>query len=109
MKQYAEKFYKSKAWQRARDSYSRSKCGLCEECLARGSITAGEIVHHIQPITQENISNPEITLGWDNLRLLCRACHEKAHSRTPRRYTVDELGRVTAAEAEPEAPDTPPI
>ena len=94
MKQYAEKFYKSKTWQSTREAYSKSKGYLCEDCLERGIVTAGEIVHHVRPITRENIGNPEITLSWDNLRLLCRPCHEKIHRRAPRRYTVDELGHV---------------
>lgn len=94
MKQYAEKFYKSKAWQNTREAYRKSKGGLCEDCLERGLITTGEIVHHVQPITKRSISNPEITLSWNNLRLLCRPCHERIHRRTPLRYTIDREGRV---------------
>lgn len=96
MKKYAEQFYKSKAWQSTREAYSKSVGGLCEDCLAHGYITAGEIVHHVRPITQANIGNPDITLSWDNLRLLCRPCHEKVHRRKQLRYTIDEMGRVTA-------------
>lgn len=96
MKKYAETFYKSKTWQSTREAYSKSKGYLCENCLEHGRYTAGEVVHHIKPITPENIDNPAITLSWDNLRLLCRNCHEHAHRRTPRRYKIDELGRVIA-------------
>ena len=95
MKQYAESFYKSKTWQTTREAYCKSKGYLCEDCLEHGLITTGEIVHHVRPITRENIGNPDITLSWDNLRLLCRPCHEKTHRRRARRYTVDEMGRVT--------------
>ena len=70
MQQYAETFYKSFAWQQCRDSYARSVGYLCEECGA-----AGEIVHHIKHITPDNINDPNITLGFDNLQLLCRDCH----------------------------------
>ena len=94
MKKYAESFYKSKTWQKTRDAYIKSKGGLCEKCLAQGLISAGEIVHHKRPITQANISNPDITLSWDNLQLLCRPCHEKVHRRTQLRYTFDEEGHV---------------
>ena len=65
MQQYAETFYKSFAWQQCRDSYARSVGYLCEECGA-----AGEIVHHIKHITPDNINDPNITLGFDNLQLL---------------------------------------
>lgn len=94
MKKYAEGFYKGKAWQEAREAYAKGKRYLCEECLAHGQVTPGEIVHHIRPITQANIHNPAITLSPDNLRLLCRSCHERAHRRTPRRYIIDEQGHV---------------
>ena len=104
MKKYAEKFYKSRQWQATRDAYAQSKSYLCEECLKSGTITAGEIVHHKRPITRDNINNPDITLNWDNLQLLCRAHHDKAHHVRPaKRYTVDELGRVTIL---PDAPET---
>ena len=97
MKKYAEKFYKSREWQAVREEYARQKAFLCEDCLQRGLVTPGEIVHHIRPITRENIQNREITLNPANLRLLCRSCHERAHRRqnAAPRYTVDEKGRVT--------------
>ena len=95
MKKYAESFYKSKTWQKTREAYSKSVGYLCEDCLKQGVFTAGEIVHHIRPITRDNISNPDITLSWDNLRLLCRPCHERVHRGRPaRRYTIDEYGNV---------------
>ncbi len=96
MKEYAERFYKSKAWQRTRSAYIKSRGCLCEDCIKRGLIIPGEIVHHIKPITEDNINDPEITLAWDNLRLLCRSCHEQVHRRTPLRYTIDEQGKVHA-------------
>lgn len=94
MKPYAEQFYKSTAWQATRAAYSKSKRGLCESCLEHGVVKPGEIVHHIKPITRDNIDNPNITLNWDNLRLLCRPCHERIHRRSEQRYTIDEQGRV---------------
>lgn len=94
MKKYAEKFYKSKTWQATREAYSKSVSYLCEDCLKQGFIVPGEIVHHIKPITQKNIADPNITLAWENLRLLCRPCHDRAHKKTPRRYTVDDHGHI---------------
>lgn len=98
MKKYAEQFYKSKTWQLTREAYSKSKHYLCEICLEHGRYTAGEIVHHIKPITPANINDPEITLNWNNLQLVCRRCHEHAHRRAPRRYKFDEYGRVIPLE-----------
>ena len=73
----------------------RSVGGLCEDCMANGIIKAGEIVHHIVPLTPENISDPNIALSWNNLRLVCRDCHAKEHDARARRYKVDEMGRVS--------------
>lgn len=94
MKKYAESFYKSRTWQSTREAYSKSVGYLCEDCLQHGLVTAGEIVHHVKPITKDNIGNPDITLNWENLRLLCRPCHERIHRRKASRYTIDELGHV---------------
>lgn len=94
MQEYAETFYKSKAWQKCRAAYAKSKGGLCERCLARGIYRAGEIVHHKQHITPGNITDPNIILAWDNLELLCRDCHAQEHDRRKRRYKVDDMGRV---------------
>jgi 5-methylcytosine-specific restriction enzyme A len=94
-KEFAKKFYKSKAWQRTREAYAASVGQLCEDCLDAGICNIGEIVHHRIEITPDNINNPDITLNWDNLRLVCRDCHAKAHGAT-KRFKVDAFGRVTA-------------
>ena len=94
MKEFAQGFYSSKAWQHAREAYKKSVGGLCEECLSKGIVSAGEIVHHKTPITPKNITDPTITLSFANLRLLCRECHAKEHDRRQRRYKVDDIGRV---------------
>lgn len=95
MKDYAESFYKGKAWQRVRDDYVKSVGGLCESCLAKGLIVHGEIVHHKEHITPNNINDEEVTLNTDNLILLCRSCHGEEHKKKIRRYRVDESGHVT--------------
>ena len=94
MKPFAERFYKSKTWERTRAAYASSKSGLCEMCSAKGDIVPGVIVHHIKPITPETINDPEFTLNWNNLQLLCRKHHAQAHSTNVRRYDIDEQGRV---------------
>lgn len=74
MKLYAKKFYNSGAWKKCRNGYFQSKYGLCERCAA-----PGKIVHHKKYITPENINDPNITLNWDNLELVCQDCHNKEH------------------------------
>ncbi|MEG3069449.1 MAG: HNH endonuclease [Candidatus Syntrophopropionicum ammoniitolerans] len=73
-KPFALKFYKSKAWQQCRAAYIKFVFGICEGCGGPGLI-----VHHKTELTPENINDPEITLGWQNLELLCLECHNKEH------------------------------
>ncbi len=93
IKDFAKAFYKSRTWQNTRRAYAASVGGLCEECLRAGLYRAGEIVHHKQELTPENINDPAVSLAWGNLELLCRDCHGKAHGNV-KRYKVDEMGRV---------------
>lgn len=89
---FARDFYRSHAWRRCRDAYAASVSGLCERCLKRGLIVAGDEVHHKIRLAPENINNPEIALNWENLELLCKSCHDDEHR--PVRWRADELGHV---------------
>ena len=88
-------FYSSKAWTKARDLAIRRDCYLCVDCLAHGKITPAAEVHHIVPVEPYNMNDPSITLNLDNLVSLCLECHRKRHGIAPKRYKVDEFGRVT--------------
>lgn len=79
-REFARKFYGSRAWKECRASYILSVNGLCERCLANGKYVAGEEVHHKIYLTPENINDPYITLNWENLELLCATCHSKEHN-----------------------------
>ena len=68
-------------------------------------MTPAVIVHHITPITQQNIDNPAITLNPDNLMAVCKPCHEEIHGeigegvlngreQLPQRVGFDEYGNV---------------
>ena len=94
MQPWAEGFYKSKAWQRCRYAAWSRDSGLCQDCLKSGKVVAAEEVHHIVPLTPENVLNPEVALNLDNLVSLCRECHQARHGARARRYTVDDFGRV---------------
>ncbi len=93
-------FYSSSAWKRCRASYKKSVGGLCENCMRKGIYTPGDIVHHkIEHVTPLTVDNPEVTLSFDNLELLCRQCHADEHGEMyghdNRRYEVID-GRVVA-------------
>lgn len=70
-KSFSRKFYNSSAWIKTSRAFKNSKFGICEKCG-----NPGEEVHHIIALTPDNINDPNITLSWDNLMLLCRSCHE---------------------------------
>ena len=104
--EFARAFYDSPAWRSTRSAYRSFRRGLCEDCLARGIITPGSEVHHVEPLTPENITNPKIALSFDNLALLCHDCHTARHAtldkrhkagrkRAVRRYFVASDGSVT--------------
>ena len=84
------RFYKSDEWKKARMIKISEVGGLCEEC---GRV--GEEVHHIIHLTAENVSDPMISINQENLKLLCKDCHNKEHERFSRRgYKFDENGDV---------------
>lgn len=78
-REFSRAFYHSKAWKHTRDAYMDMMHGLCEPCLARGNYVPATIVHHKIHLSPENIDNPLITLGFDNLECVCRDCHALAH------------------------------
>lgn len=97
MQDFATKLYNTKAWQRCRDQYAKSKQGLCERCLSRGIYKPGEIVHHKVHLTPDNVDDTSVTLNPENLELLCREHHAEAH-KGQKRYKVDDLGRIIITE-----------
>ncbi len=99
-REFSRAFYHTKAWKHTREAYVRSVNGLCERCLEQGKYTKGEIVHHIEHLSPANIDNPAVTLGFDNLQLVCRDCHAELHpeifsrEESDARCAFDEQGNV---------------
>lgn len=73
---FARAIYNSKAWRNCRDAYFAYANGICERCGA-----PGEEVHHKKALTPQNINDPQVVFGWDNLELLCRDCHILEHEK----------------------------
>lgn len=61
-------FYRTERWRKL-SVYYRKRHPVCEECQA----AASEITDHIKP----RKTHPELSLDWDNLRALCRPCHNR--------------------------------
>lgn len=96
MRTFQTNFYGSQAWKDCRAAYIKSVGGLCERCRSRGIITAGVVVHHKTHVNQDNVNDPNVTLNFDNLQLLCVQCHADVHAKNQKRYNVDKFGRVFA-------------
>lgn len=94
MQEFAKQFYKSQSWKTTRAAVFSARKGLCDLCLKQGLYVPAEIVHHKVPLTPENIGDPNVTLNWDNLQLLCRECHARMHDQKKRRYKFDLYGRL---------------
>ena len=66
-------FYSSTRWLRTRDDYLSCVHYMCEECGK-----PAQQVHHIEPLEEcDYFVNYEKCYGFDNLRALCRDCHNK--------------------------------
>ncbi len=73
-KDYAKSFYTGKKWRSCRESFMISKGYICEECEE-----VATICHHKTYINESNITDPNITLNWDNLQSVCQECHNRIH------------------------------
>ncbi len=92
-----KQFYKSREWQRTREAYYKYRRGLCERCLAKGIVSTGDEVHHKVRLTRMNLNDPNITVNFKNLELLCTNCHINEHRddrRSEKRYSVNADGSV---------------
>lgn len=78
MRSIDNKFYHSKEWAACRTSYINEH-PLCERCLKQGLIVPAEIVHHKIHLTEENVKDPAIAFGKDNLESVCKTCHNQEH------------------------------
>ena len=96
MRDFARAFYLSAEWRRVRAYIVERDAGLCVKCGR-----PGEIVHHKTHLTPENINDPLVALGEDNLELLCRECHGLEHTTdaaTAEGLVVDEEGNLVERE-----------
>lgn len=95
-KEWAKRFYSSKAWKDCKRFYIQSVNGLCERCLEQDRITPGYILHHEIWLTPDNINDPGVTLNWNNLKYVCQHCHNYIHMSgagpIDERYCFDESG-----------------
>ena len=74
MREFARHIYASPQWRRVREYVLKRDDYLCQRCGRPGNI-----VHHKVYLTPQNVNNPEIALGADNLEAVCEKCHAQEH------------------------------
>lgn len=85
-------FYKSKQWQRTREAFLSCRHFICERCGKPATIA-----HHKTYLTAENLSDPSISLSFENLEALCQDCHNAEHfglGSTARGLTFNSNGEL---------------
>lgn len=76
---FAKPFYKSRAWQNVRSLVMTKSNGLCERCMEKGELKPADVVHHVVPLTPDNMNDPEVSLNPEKLMALCHDCHTVLH------------------------------
>lgn len=71
-------FYNSGSWKAKRQEILGRDHYECQWCKEDGKVTVSVLeVDHIK----ELVDHPELALNNDNLRTLCKDCHNKRHKR----------------------------
>ena len=72
-----KEFYHSMAWKRCRQAFISHRLavdgGICQVC----GDELGRIVHHKTWLTDANVTDPDVSLSFKNLRYECQSCHNK--------------------------------
>ena len=76
---FAHKFYHSRQWRTVREFVWDRSHGLCERCASNGKMKPADVIHHVIPLTPENMGDPDISLNPNRLMALCHDCHAEVH------------------------------
>lgn len=86
-------FYGSGEWRQKRQEIIERDNYECQWCKEEGRVTVAEDssleVDHIKELEE----HPELALDNDNLRTLCKDCHNKRHKRMNYRHTNHKVNR----------------
>lgn len=90
-REFSRRFYKTPGWKKTREYIFKKQGGVCQDCLRNGELTPGQEVHHIEFLTPYNMNDNDVTLGENNLVLLCKECHHKRHSYKRNKSTDENM------------------
>lgn len=86
-------FYSSTTWRNKRQKILERDHFECQWCKEEGRTTVHDQntleVDHIQELA----GHPELALDDDNLRTLCKDCHNKRHGRMNYKHTNPKLNK----------------
>lgn len=75
------KFYNSKEWRQLRQVVLERDNHECQECKSNGLVTSQfDSILEVDHIKELHL-HPELATNLDNLRTLCKDCHNKKHKR----------------------------
>jgi len=95
MQEFAKHIYRSPQWKRVREYIIQRDDGLCARCGEPGNT-----VHHKVHLAPQNVNDPAIVYGADNLELLCEKCHGQKHqteNAAGEGFTFDTKGNLVPA------------
>lgn len=81
-----DNFYTSKAWQKCRryvisDILSRDGALYCSRCRKEIMEPNDAVLHHIKPLDDDTVGDPDVAYNPDNLEILCHSCHNAEHDK----------------------------
>lgn len=104
MRVLRQKAYQNTSWRKMRDTYLHEH-PLCEDCLAKGKVTAATDIHHIKSPFRNGEINWGLLLNYENLAALCKECHGNRHAAEQGHISPEEILRQLEDLLNPEISD----
>lgn len=81
-----ESFYSSTVWKKLRQGIIRERtardggliCGYCHQPIVA---PYDAICHHITPLTEANVNDPDVSLNPENIMVVHHSCHSRIHEK----------------------------
>jgi hypothetical protein len=81
-------FYVSKPWRELSYNLKIERGGKCERCGYRPKHFSSLIGHHKIKLTEDNVTDPNISLDPVHIEIICSKCHNKEHDRFHNHHKV---------------------
>ena len=85
---YLDLFYVSKPWRDLSYKLKIERGGKCERCGHRPKHFSSLIGHHKIKLTEDNVTDPNISLNPIHIEVICSKCHNKEHDRFHNHHKV---------------------